>query len=99
MGSGEVQERTEAARGLMEELRLQWLGGRVVSPRRAGALQVAGATGKVWRCEQDPDHSLEAFRTGSGGEGGLKPRAGGGLACNSLERGWVPSQRWAGSCR
>ena len=40
MGSREVQEGTEAAGGLVEELRLKWLEGQVVSLRRAGARQV-----------------------------------------------------------
>lgn len=101
MGSREVQEGTEAAGGLVEELRLKWLEGQVVSPRRAGARQVARTTSKMWRCEQDPGHRLVAFRTESGGEGGLKPRAVGGLACTRLgwglgsqpEMGWVTALR------
>ena len=101
MGSREVQEGTEAAGGLVEELKLKWLEGQVVSPRRAGAHQVARATSKMWRCEQDSQHRLVAFRTGSGEEGGLKSRAVGGLACTRLgwglgsqpEMGWVTALR------
>ena len=47
MGSREVQEGTEAAGGLVEELRLKWLEGQVVSLRRAGARQVARATTSI----------------------------------------------------
>lgn len=47
IGSREVQEGTEAAGGLVEELRLKWLEGQVVSLRRAGARQVARASSKM----------------------------------------------------